>query len=160
LSVRREPVKKLGIVNMFAKKTTQPSIEVSKLSSLIAEDMVFTGDLAFSTGVRVDGCIKGNITALPASDGSGFPLLVLSEKGRIEGNIRCGDAVINGTVIGDVHSDNFLELQPNASVQGTIRYQRLHMEVGASVRGQLMQLELAAADNVLEFSMDKPAVNQ
>ena len=141
---------------MFAKRKKRPFIEVTKLSSLIAEDVEITGDLHFSSGIRIDGRIKGNVIAR-AVEGQTRALLVLSDKGQIEGSVNCGDAVINGSVIGDLVVEHFLELQSNARVSGTIRYEHLQMDVGASVRGQLIKAEaVAAADsNVVELAVDK-----
>ena len=98
----------------------------------------------------------GNVIAR-AVEGQTRALLVLSDKGQIEGSVNCGDAVINGTVIGDLVVEHFLELQSNARVSGTIRYEHLQMDVGAAVRGQLIKAEaVAAADsNVVELAMDK-----
>jgi cytoskeletal protein CcmA (bactofilin family) len=142
---------------MFAKrKNKRPAIELNKLSSLIAEDIEITGDLCFVSGVRMDGRVNGNVVARAVDGQGGGGLLVLSEKGRIEGSVHCGDAVINGTVVGDLHVEHFLELQSNARVSGTIRYQFLRMEIGAVVHGRLVQTgEAPVGDNVVAFEVDK-----
>jgi cytoskeletal protein CcmA (bactofilin family) len=142
---------------MFTRRAKQPSIQVTKLSSLIAEDVVITGDVSFTSGLRIDGRVVGNVIVHPAQ-GQTRGLLVLSDKGRIEGSVRCGDAVINGTVTGDLDVEHFLELQANSRVSGTIRYQHLKIDVGAAVHGQLTKADAAAvADNVVELSADKAA---
>jgi cytoskeletal protein CcmA (bactofilin family) len=140
---------------MFAARRKRPLIEVTKLSSLIAEDVVITGDVCFASGIRIDGCVKGNVT-VRANEGQGHALLVLSEKGQIHGSVRCGDAVVNGTVVGDLEVDHFLELQSESRVSGTIRYHHLQMEVGAVVRGQLLDEPTSPiASNVVELAVDK-----
>jgi cytoskeletal protein CcmA (bactofilin family) len=146
---------------MFAStRPKRPSIELSKLSSLIAEGVEITGDLSFTNGIRIDGRVIGNIAVGSAEEGRGG-LLVVSEKGQIEGSIRCVDAVINGTVVGDLHVENFLELQADARISGTIHYQFMQMAVGAAVHGRLVkagQTAIEASDNVVAFEMDK-AIN-
>jgi cytoskeletal protein CcmA (bactofilin family) len=140
---------------MFAKRKKRPFIEVTKLSSLIAEDVEITGDLCFTSGIRIDGRVKGNVIAR-ATDGQTRALLVLSDKGQIEGSVNCGDAVINGSVVGDLIVEHFLELQSNARVSGTIRYENLQMDVGATVHGQLVKTNPSAtADNVVPLGVDK-----
>ena len=141
---------------MFAKRKKRPFIEVTKLSSLIAEDVEIIGDVCFSSGIRIDGRVKGNVIARPV-EGQTRALLVLSEKGHIEGSVNCGDAVINGTVVGDLDIEHFLELQSNSRVSGTIRYEHLQMDVGASVRGQLSARAepRPVSGNVLELAVDK-----
>lgn len=142
---------------MFASKAKKPAlIEISKLSSLIAEDVELTGDLQFAAGMRIDGTLKGNVIGKPG-EGKRHSLLVLSEKGRVEGSIRCYDAVINGTVVGDLFVEHFLELQANARVTGTIRYQQLQMDVGAAVDGQLNKIGEEAGATVVEFDAARSA---
>lgn len=142
---------------MFARRKKRPFIEMTKLSSLIAEDVEIIGDVCFASGIRIDGRIKGNVIARPL-EGQTRALLVLSDKGRIEGSVNCGDAVINGTVVGDLVVEHFLELQSNSHVIGTIRYEHLQMDVGASVSGQLLRADAAvvSTDNVVELGADKP----
>jgi cytoskeletal protein CcmA (bactofilin family) len=142
---------------MFGRRNKRPLIAVTKLSSLIAEDVEISGDVSFGSGIRIDGRVKGNLVARPAAEGETRALLVLSDKGRIEGSVRCGDAVINGSVVGDLDVEHFLELQSNARISGTIRYQQLQMDVGAVLEGQLVRAEAtAAANNVVALAADPP----
>jgi cytoskeletal protein CcmA (bactofilin family) len=135
-------------------------IQSTRLSSLIAEGVSIDGDIAFASGLRIDGRVKGHLTG-QALDGKPAALLVLSDKGHVEGSVRCGDAVVNGTVVGDLDVENFLELQSNAVVTGTIRYRQLKMDVGATVQGQLIRVQprnaAAPADNVVELGSEKAA---
>jgi cytoskeletal protein CcmA (bactofilin family) len=111
--------------------------------------------VCFTSGIRIDGCVKGNVVAR-AVEGQSRALLVLSDKGRIEGTVTCGDAVVNGTVVGDLVVEHFLELQSNSRVDGTIRYEHLQMDVGAAVRGQLIRADAqVVADNVVALGTDK-----
>lgn len=121
---------------MFRRKHSR-SIEVTKLASLVADNVEINGGLAFSEGLRVDGRIRGDLSNRDGKKG----LLVLSEQGRIEGNVHVYDAVINGEIVGDLTVDHFLELQPKARVTGDIRYRRLQMDCGASVSGTLTCVE-------------------
>jgi cytoskeletal protein CcmA (bactofilin family) len=143
---------------MFASLRKQPFIKMAQLSTLIAEGVEIVGDLVFASGMRIDGRIKGDVTGR-AGDSQSPSLLVLSEKGHIEGSIRCGDAVINGTVVGDLDVEHRLELQSDARVTGTIRYRQLQMDVGATVQGHLLRVApAAAAGNVVELGAEKAAV--
>jgi len=142
---------------MFASQRKQPFIKMAQLSTLIADGVEITGDLVFGSGMRIDGRVKGDVVGRPV-EGQSPSLLVLSERGHIEGSIRCGDAVINGTVVGDLDVEHRLELQSEARVTGTIRYRQLQMDVGASVDGHLLRVAAAtAAGNVVELGADKVA---
>jgi cytoskeletal protein CcmA (bactofilin family) len=141
---------------LFSRRRKGHAIEVTKLASLIAEGVEVTGDVAFGSGMRIDGRVNGNVIGRTTAEanGKGGALLVLSNTGHIEGSVHCGDAVINGTVTGDLDVEHFLELQSNARVSGTIRYRTLQMDVGAVVQGQLVKIEAPSATVV---ELEKPA---
>ena len=133
---------------MFGKKNSKPQ---GRIDSLIGAGTSLVGDVTFSGGLRVDGEIRGNVRA--ADDQSAT--LVLSEHARIEGEIAVSHVVINGTVIGPVHSSDFLELQPRAKVTGDVEYATIEMHLGAIVQGRLVhqgtpaksvELKLAASN--------------
>lgn len=124
------------------------TIEMTKLSSLVADNLEIVGDVLFSAGLRVDGRIQGNVIS---KDGE-CSLLVLSEKGAINGRVRAYDAVINGVITGDLEVEHFLELQSNARISGNIVYRQLQMECGAVVDGKLeKRADEAPGANVIEL---------
>ena len=120
---------------MFGKKNRKNTIEVSKLSSLIADNVVVVGDVLFSGGLRVDGRIEGNVLGKPDEQS----LVVLSRKGCVVGRVHAFDAVINGAISGDLEVEHFLELQAGAKVSGNIIYRQLQMECGATIEGKLVR---------------------
>lgn len=126
---------------MFGRKNKQ-TIEVTKLSSLIADNLHIVGDVLFSGGLRVDGKVDGNVLGKRGEKS----LVVLSEKGCIVGRVCAYDAVVNGTVSGDLEVEHFLELQPGAKVSGNISYRQLQMECGATVDGKLVKVDDAASE--------------
>ena len=143
---------------MFTSTRKRPFIKMAALSTLIADKVEITGDLAFASGMRIDGRVHGDVNGV-AADAGAPTLLVLSASGRIEGSVRCGDAVINGTVVGDLDIEHRLELQSDAHVTGTIRYRQLQMDVGATVHGQLVRVEAEpVVDNVVALGADKAGV--
>lgn len=122
---------------MFRSKKTESRLTIDKFSSLISDNVSMTGDLEFEGGLKVSGMIKGNVTHKP---GSGS-LLALSAEGRIEGQVSSHDALIDGTIIGDLAVEHLLELHSNARIRGNISYRQLSMENGAVVDGTLSRLE-------------------
>lgn len=125
---------------MFRRKHNK-SIEATKLSSLMGINVHIAGDVLFSGGLRVDGQVEGNVIGKDGDHG----LLVLSEKGSIQGSVKVYDAVINGSVSGDLEVEHFLELQANARVSGNITYRQLQMECGATIDGKLERMGDAPA---------------
>ena len=133
---------------MFGKKNSKPQ---GRIDSLIGAGTSIVGDVTFSGGLRVDGEVRGNVRAADGQPAT----LVLSEHARIEGEISVSHVVINGTVIGPVHSSEFLELQPRAKVTGDVEYATIEIHLGAIVQGRLVhqgapakavELKLAASN--------------
>ncbi|MBL4670951.1 MAG: polymer-forming cytoskeletal protein [Arenicella sp.] len=107
---------------------------VETIDTLVGAGSVFQGDLEFTGGLRVDGHIKGHVSAQDSSNGT----LVLSESGLIEGDINVPHVVINGTVKGNIASTGHVELQANANISGDIHYKAVEMELGAVLNGSLV----------------------
>lgn len=107
---------------------------VETIDTLIGSGSILQGDLEFTGGLRVDGHIKGKVSAQDSSNG----MLVLSESGVIEGDINVPHVVINGTVNGNVVSNMHIELQSNAKVTGDIHYKAVEMQLGAVLNGALV----------------------
>ena len=112
---------------MFGKKK-QPSIK-----SLIAQGTCIEGNLKFADGLRIDGEVKGNISAAEGS----ASILVISESALVSGSIHADHVIINGRVVGPVHASELLELQPKAKIEGDVSYKALEMHQGAVISGQL-----------------------
>lgn len=126
---------------MFLKKTSKAQ---NRIDSLIGAGTKIDGDITFSGGLRVDGEVKGNVRAAGEQGG----MLVVSEQAVIEGEIHVSHVVINGTIIGPVHSGEFLELQPRARVTGDVQYSSLEMHLGAIVQGRLVHQGAAGGKTV------------
>jgi len=103
---------------MFRK---QPSKPQNRIDSLIGVGTKIEGNVNFTGGLRVDGEIVGNVTAISDEPST----LVLSEKARIEGEISVSHLVVNGEISGPVHVAEFLELQSRSRVKGDVHYNSL-----------------------------------
>lgn len=127
---------------MFSRKTK------STIDSLIGADTSIEGNVRFKGGLRIDGRVKGDVVA---EDGE-ISMLVISEHARVEGQVRVAHLLVNGEVIGPVHSSELLELQPKARITGDVQYKALEMHGGAVVSGKLTHA------NTVEEPMLKLAV--
>ena len=129
---------------MFGNRSNKPS----PIDSLIGSGSTIMGDVHFTGGLRVDGCVKGNIKAVGEKPGT----LVLSEMAKIEGEIDVGHVVINGTVAGPVRAKQYLELLPKARVTGDVTYKTIEIHVGAIVMGRMVHDgEARNTEKVIEF---------
>lgn len=108
----------------------------SRIDTLISADTYVEGHITFNGGLRVDGQVKGNVSE--ALDVPG--MLVLSERGKIEGNVTVARVVLNGEVQGGVRSTQYLELHAKSKVTGDVYYTSLEIHTGAIVEGNLVYL--------------------
>jgi len=127
---------------MFSKKKAH--VPQKQIDSLIGASTTIQGDIMFSGGLRVDGCVKGHIH----SNGDEHSTLVISEKAKVEGEIRVSHVVIDGTVNGPVNASEYLELMQNARITGDVTYRTLEMQVGAVIEGRLLHVQPGSADVV------------
>lgn len=93
-----------------------------KLESIIGADSEFKGELSVKGTVRVDGFLEGEIRA-------GW--VIVGESGRIKGNITSRGTIVGGKVEGNIHANEIVELKPDSSVTGEIRYGKLAVSEGA-----------------------------
>ena len=108
-----------------------------KVSTVVGQGTVITGDVGFSGGLHLDGSIKGNVSG----DADNNSTLTVSEQGAVEGDVRVENLILNGAVVGDVYANGRVELASNARVTGTVYYRLLEMAMGAEVNGQLVHSE-------------------
>lgn len=114
------------------RKGNRPPMSVD---TLIGATTTIRGDLMFTGGLHVDGRIIGSVVAEPDSDA----LVMLSQKGTIEGEVRAPHVVINGQLKGDIVATERVELAAQARVDGNIYYKMLEMAAGAQVNGRIVR---------------------
>ena len=89
---------------MFERKKSRPQ---KRIDCLIGAGTTVRGDVTFTGGVRIDGEVYGTVATVDNQPGT----LVISEKARIDGEVRVSHVVINGAVNGPVTANDYLELQ-------------------------------------------------
>ncbi len=115
---------------MFGKKPAA----AKEIGSLIGAGTTVTGDVLFTGGLRIDGVVKGAVRCV---DGEKGGMLVVSEHGTVEGEVRTAHLVVAGRIVGPVYASELVELQPKARVTGDVHYRALEMHHGAVVEGTL-----------------------
>jgi len=133
---------------MFGK---QPNKLQNRIDSLIGAGTTIEGNISFTGGLRVDGEIRGNVTAAADQPST----LVVSEKARIDGEIRVSHLVVNGTINGPVFAAEFLELQSRSRLNGDVHYNTLEMQLGAVVEGRLVHKSSEAKTVELKIAASK-----
>ena len=115
---------------LFEKKEENMEVPVSrgdKLNTVIGKDSVFNGKLEVSGTLRVDGKIKGEIVV---SD-----TISIGGTGVVEATVQTKNAVISGTIRGNIHATEKIELQAKSVIYGDIVTKALAIEQGAVFEG-------------------------
>ena len=112
----------------------------TRMDTLVGSQSEVCGDVKFTGGLYIEGTIKGNVLA----ENDGKSLVQLSGSGTIEGEVSAPFIMLNGVVIGDVHSGEHVELAPKARVAGNVYYNLIEMAVGAEVNGKLVHTQAAS----------------
>jgi cytoskeletal protein CcmA (bactofilin family) len=136
---------------------TKQKASQHEIASLIGTTTTITGSIEFTGGLRIDGTVKGSVRC---ADGEKGGMLVISESGRVEGEVRAGHLVVAGRISGPVTAAQLIELQPKARIQGDVRYRAIEMHNGAVVDGTMIHL---SADGKTETRLEpvvetKPSV--
>tara|TARA_B110000483_G_scaffold90528_1_gene111809 strand:+ start:138 stop:578 length:441 start_codon:yes stop_codon:yes gene_type:complete len=103
------------------------------ITTLIDKDIVISGDTSYTGGIRIDGKIKGNLK-VHGDEGS---LLIMGYGSTITGDVEVEKAIINGEINGNVKCNDYLELNTNAIVNGSIEYDIIEIHEGSKINGNL-----------------------
>ena len=116
---------------IFSKKETLQDEEelVAKeaISCIISKKMHIIGEINFKGKARIDGTVDGNIKG---------EYLVLSETGRVNGNVELGALICHGAIEGDINA-RLVTAHSTASIKGKLTSANLTVEPGASLEGEI-----------------------
>lgn len=100
-----------------------------KLQSAISSGAVIEGKLAFDSPVRIDGHLKGKISAPKA-------LIVVGPEGNVDAEVDVAFLVIMGKVTGTVRATEKIELLSGGCLEGDIETPKFIIEDDAVFHGQ------------------------
>lgn len=123
-------------------------IKEGRLSGFVGGGTVLTGETTFEAMLRVDGHLKGSVTS---EDGT----LIVGANGRVDADIIVSEAIVNGSVEGDITAGVKITLGRTAEVVGNIRAPRLIIEDGAILEGGCSMLE---SKNALESQIEEKQI--
>ncbi len=113
---------------MFNNKKHKKAVD-----TLITQNTIIHGNIEFSGVLYIDGRVIGDILASETNS-----MLTIGARGVVEGEVRVPHVSIFGEVLGDIHTNEEVELMEKARVSGDVYYHRLQMAMGASVNGKLV----------------------
>ena len=102
----------------------------AKNVSVIGPTLVFKGELSADEDLVIEGCIEGTIAHHKKH-------LTIGKQGRVKADIHASSVIIEGQLIGDIHSEGVVSLAKGADVRGNIFCARIVMEDGARFKGKI-----------------------
>lgn len=101
--------------------------EKDPIASVLAKEMLITGEISFKGKARFDGTVEGDING---------EYLILSDTARVTGNITVSTLVCHGKVKGNVVAE-VVTAHATSQIHGILKSQNLTVESGASLEGEI-----------------------
>jgi len=102
----------------------------SKNVSVIGPTLVFKGELSADEDLVIEGQIEGTIAHHKKH-------LTIGKQGRVKADIHASSVIIEGELVGDIHSEGIVSLADGADVRGNIQCGRIVMQDGARFKGKI-----------------------
>ena len=101
-------------------------------STLIEVGTLIKGEIIFENELFIMGEVEGDLN----SD-SDLARLIVSKTGKVQGEIRVPNVVINGTIVGNVRASENLEISGTARIFGDLHYSTIEIKGGSLITGRL-----------------------
>jgi cytoskeletal protein CcmA (bactofilin family) len=95
---------------------------------VVAQGTSITGKFSATEDVRLDGVVEGDVKC--------DKRLVMGETGRVKGTIHAADAIIMGTIEGELIVGNTIHLKSTAKIDGIIQGKSMTVDDGARYSGE------------------------
>ena len=125
-----------------------------KIETLVGKSLVITGDLFISGAIHIDSIVRGNVICKRDVKAKIF----LGKDSKIYGNVYGPLISIDGYVDGNVYCYDLLQIGSAAKISGDILYNKVDMEAGAVIHGNLshdLNINFDDLYNVDVESLDK-----
>lgn len=103
--------------------------------SIIAAGTRIVGEIECDGVIKVEGIVEGTVRAARQ--------VLVAREGLIAGDVFSAEAVVGGRVAGSILAEARVEVQPDAVVRGDIVTQRLVVQEGGEVNGNI---QMGSAD--------------
>ncbi|MEY3591485.1 MAG: hypothetical protein RLZZ38_442 [Bacteroidota bacterium] len=100
--------------------------QADRLNKIVAGTEI-NGDLTSDSNIHLEGEVNGNVSCAGR--------VVIGSSGKINGNLVCVNAEIEGAMEGQLMVENLLVLRSTARIKGDIQTMKLHIEEGAFFEG-------------------------
>jgi len=120
----------------------------SHVPAILGPGASFSGLLAFSGEVRLEGTLEGEVVARGK--------LWIGEHARVKGSVETDELVVAGELEGDVIARRRLELLPTARLEGSLCAPTVVLAEGAYLRGHCRTADSTDAEEAEESLPPSP----
>lgn len=114
---------------MFKKSEQSMAHQHAGSETIIAQGVKVEGDFKSSGDITIDGELNGSLQTAAS--------LHIGESAVIQAEISAKNAVIAGTIVGNLHIEDGLQLLSSSHVTGDIVTNRLSIAEGSVVNGRI-----------------------
>ena len=120
-----------------------PENPVDTSINRIVEGTSIKGDIKCESNIRIDGIFVGDLITKGR--------LVVGPNGKIEGNVTCQNAELEGQIKGKIQVQQLLTLKTTAKVDGDMVTDKLAIEPGAAFTGNC-----SMGNKIKDIKIDAP----
>jgi cytoskeletal protein CcmA (bactofilin family) len=113
-----------------------------EIVSHLGEGTELTGELSFTNGLRVDGCVRGKVKS--------EALLEVGPSGKVDAEVKVRRILIRGEFRGAIHASDRVEILKDGKVFGDIYSPCLIIEAGALFEGRCNMLDQKSQSKTTE----------
>jgi cytoskeletal protein CcmA (bactofilin family) len=128
---------------MSMEVTRSTSASLAKATARLGANLHVKGEISGNEDFHVDGTLEGLIQLDSGK-------LTVGASAKLAADVIAREIVIHGTVKGNLHARNRIEIKKEASVIGDLIAPRIRIEDGAHLKGTIQIDQKAAEDIVAE----------
>jgi cytoskeletal protein CcmA (bactofilin family) len=102
----------------------------SRASARLGASLQIKGEITGSEDLQIDGVVEGPISL----DGH---VLNVGSTAQLNSEIRAGEVVVYGKLVGNVHARGRVEITKDGSITGDLSCARISIEDGAHFKGRI-----------------------
>ncbi len=132
---------------METKNQSNSPVSKTALNSIVHGTKV-EGTLHANSDIRIDGEVKGKLICTGK--------IIVGTQGKVDGEISCENAVIEGTIIGNFKVKELLNVRETGRIEGDINYGKINVQSGGVIMGTC---NMGAVNTTMKGKQKMAAVN-
>ena len=112
--------------------------------STIGPRVVITGDISTDTDLTIEGFVTGSVLVRGGT-------LTVAGPAHVEADLRATRVVVSGEVTGAIAATERIDLEPSATVDGSLSADRIAIAEGATFNGSIDMNRRTIAAKVAEY---------